>query len=173
MPGMEFVEPDARFRESYVDAIREFHAIDTDRPPFSRHEISEIESPEAFAAFVARLHASKLPETPRPDWKVPDTTLWWVDGDHFIGRLGIRHRLTPALRSVGGHIGYDVRPTRRREGHASRMLAAALPIAAGLGLGQVLLTCDVDNLASRKVIETNGGVLFEEDNGKRRYWITL
>jgi predicted acetyltransferase len=170
---MEFAEPAVRFHKSYVDAIREFHEADTDRPPFCRHELGAIESAEAFAGFVAELRANPLPETPRPDWKVPETTLWWVEGDEFIGRLGLRHYLTPKLRVEGGHIGYDVRPSRRREGHASRMLAAALPIAAGLGLDRILLTCDVDNTGSRKVIEKNGGALFEEDNGKRRYWITL
>jgi hypothetical protein len=43
-------------------------------------------------------------------WFVPMTTLWWVDGERFLGRLAIRHRLTPALEKAGGHIGYDVRP---------------------------------------------------------------
>jgi predicted acetyltransferase len=170
---MEFTEPDTRFHESYVAAFREFQAAGTGSSPFARHDISLIETPRAFAAFVARLRADPLPETPRPDWKVPQTTLWWVDGAEFVARLAIRHSLTPALRLMGGHIGYDVRPSRRREGHASRMLAAALPIAAGLGLDRALLTCDVDNTASQKVIEKNGGVLFEEDADKRRYWITL
>jgi predicted acetyltransferase len=170
---MQFVEPDIRFHESYVAAICEFHAVDKWPPPFAQHEIAEIESAEAFASFVAALRADPLPDTPRPDWKVPQTSLWWVDGDEFVGRLAIRHRLTPALRKAGGHIGYDVRPTRRREGHASRMLATALPIAAGLGLERVLLTCDWDNAASRKVIEKNGGVFEDEEDGKRRYWIDL
>lgn len=170
---MQFAEPDLRFHESYVAAMREFHADSGWRPPFARIEIADIESPAAFEAFVAVLRADPLPDTPRPDWKVPQTTLWWVDGDDFIGRLGIRHSLTPALRKVGGHIGYDVRPSRRREGHASRMLAAARPIAAGLGLYRVLLTCDEDNIASRKVIEKNGGVLETAEDGKRRYWIDL
>jgi predicted acetyltransferase len=171
---MEFVEPDTRFHASYVAAYKEFHEQDgPGGSPFVQHELRLIESPEAFAAFVAALHADPLPETPRPDWKVPQTTLWWVDGDDFIGRLGLRHYLTPALRKMGGHIGYDVRPSRRREGHASRMLAAALPIAKSLGLDQVLLTCDEDNIGSQKVIEDNGGVLEAKEDGKRRYWITL
>jgi predicted acetyltransferase len=170
---MEFAEPDTRFHESYVAAVREFHTLDTGRPPFARHDLSLIESPEAFAAFVTALRADPLPDTPRPDWKVPQTTLWWADGDEFVGRLGLRHSLTPALRKAGGHIGYDVRPSRRREGHASRMLAAALPIAASLGLDRVLLTCDTDNIGSRKVIEKNGGRLDAEEEGKLRFWIAL
>jgi predicted acetyltransferase len=171
---MEFAEPDTRFHASYVAAFREFHEYDgPGGSPFVQHELNRIESPAAFEAFVAELRADPLPDTPRPGWKVPQTTLWWVDGDEFIGRLGLRHSLTPALRRAGGHIGYDVRPSRRREGHASRMLTAALPVARSLGLSEVLLTCDEDNLASRKVIESNGGVLEAKEDGKRRYWITL
>jgi predicted acetyltransferase len=37
------------------------------------------------------------------------------------------------------------------------MLAAALPLARALGITEALLTCDVTNAASRRVIESNGG----------------
>jgi predicted acetyltransferase len=33
------------------------------------------------------------------------------------------------------------------------------------------VTCDEDNLASRKVIETNGGVLSDRRADKLRYWV--
>ena len=51
------------------------------------------------------------------------------------------------------------------------MLAAALPVARSLGIDQALLTCDQDNLASRKVIEANGGVLEDKNGDKVRYWV--
>ncbi len=122
-------------------------------------------------AYVERLKAEALEETPRrPGW-VPCTTLWWAEGDEYLGRIAIRHRLTPALTEVGGHIGYDVRRSARRQGHATAMLRAALPVARRLGIDGALITCDVDNLASRKVIEHNGGVLVDELNGKLRYWV--
>jgi predicted acetyltransferase len=79
--------------------------------------------------------------------------------------------LTPRLRGFGGHIGYDVAPMARRHGHATRMLALALPIARELGIDQALLTCDVDNIASRKIIEANGGVLDNEATGRLRFWV--
>ena len=72
---------------------------------------------------------------------------------------------------MGGHIGYDVRPSARRRGHATSMLAAALPVARGLGIGQALLTCLNDNIGSRKAIEANGGVLDNERDGMLRFWI--
>jgi predicted acetyltransferase len=46
-----------------------------------------------------------------------------------------------------------------------------LPVAAARGLDQVLVTCDEDNVASRKVIEANGGVLEDVRNTKMRFWI--
>ncbi|TSB21636.1 GNAT family N-acetyltransferase [Streptomyces benahoarensis] len=76
------------------------------------------------------------------------------------------------LLAHGGHIGYDVRPTARRRGHATAMLRAALPRARVLGLDRVLITCDATNTASRKVIEACGG-LFEDRRGvKLRFWVT-
>lgn len=47
--------------------------------------------------------------------------------------------------------GYDVRPSVRRGGHATAMLAAALPIAAWLGTTQALLTCAETNTPSQRV----------------------
>src|SRR5665647_3411714 len=103
--------------------------------------------------------------------KVPETLLWWVDGDEYLGRLSIRHQLTDALREFGGHIGYMVRPSARGQGHARALLAAALPIARDLGIDPALLTCDADNVGSRRVIESNGGVLEDQREDKLRFWV--
>ncbi len=127
--------------------------------------------PREFASYVCRLRADVREESARPDGHVPATTLWWVDDEEYLGRLAIRHRLTPSLRALGGHIGYDVRPSARQRGHATAMLAAALPAARGLGIDLVLVTCDDDNVASRKVIEANGGVLEGKSGAKLRYWV--
>jgi predicted acetyltransferase len=113
----------------------------------------------------------RLEGSPRPAGHVPATALWWTEGAEYLGRLAIRHRLTPRLLTIGGHIGYDVRPTARRRGHATAMLAAALPMAHELGIDLALVTCDVANIASRKVIEANGGVLEDERDGKLRFWV--
>lgn len=127
--------------------------------------------PEEFAAYVDRLRSQALEDSPRPDGHVPSTTLWWIQGDDYLGCLAIRHRLTPYLREIGGHIGYSVRPTARRRGHATAMLRAALPVANHLGIESALVTCDVDDVASRKVIESNGGVLEDQRSGKLRCWV--
>jgi predicted acetyltransferase len=102
---------------------------------------------------------------------VPETVLWWVHGSEFLGRLSIRHCLTPSLERVGGHIGCEVRPPARRRGHATAMLRAGLPIAARLGIDPALVTCDVDNAASRLVIERAGGRLDEPYGTTLRFWV--
>jgi predicted acetyltransferase len=73
------------------------------------------------------------------------------------------------LGEAGGQIGYDVRPSARRRGHARAMLAAALPLANALGIPEALLTCDETNVASRRVIEANGGRYIGSVGEKRRY----
>lgn len=107
----------------------------------------------------------------RPEGFVPSTNLWWVDRQSYLGRVQIRHRLTPHLRDVDGHVGYYVVPAARRRGHATAMLAASLSVAADLGLDCVLLTCDAGNVASRKAIESNGGLYQDQRGDKLRYWV--
>lgn len=174
----ELVAPDVRYRRSFAEAIAEFREEgrggDLDRTiigDYLRLPEDTWATDEAFAAFTADIRAEALEETPRREGIVPDTELWGVDRDSYIGRIAIRHRLTPRLREVGGHIGYDVRPSARRRGHATEILRQALGIAASLGIERTLVTCDTDNIGSRTVIERNGGVLEDESNGKRRYWI--
>ncbi|WP_433173371.1 GNAT family N-acetyltransferase [Actinoallomurus sp. CA-150999] len=106
-------------------------------------------------------------------WGVPCTTFWYVSGEHYLGTLIVRHRLTPELTEVGGHVGYHVVTPWRRRGHATRMLAAGLTECGRLGLNLVLLTCARDNEASRRVILANGGVPDRPCHDEDRFWITL
>jgi predicted acetyltransferase len=51
------------------------------------------------------------------------------------------------------------------------MLAAVLPEASRLGIDPALVTCDITNVASRRVIGKNGGVLEDVSGGKMRFWV--
>ena len=114
--------------------------------------------------YVQKIRREADEDAPQPAGWVACTTIWYVEGAEYFGRLAIRHQLTDLLRDSGGHIGNDVRPTARRRGYATAMLCEPLPLARALGL-------DTDNVASRKVIEANCG-RYEDTRGKKlRYWI--
>ncbi|MBD5094072.1 MAG: GNAT family N-acetyltransferase [Subdoligranulum sp.] len=116
---------------------------------------------------------------PAPNGKVPDTTLFCLDKDRniFVGAVNIRHRLNEKLLRTGGHIGDGIRPSERRKGYATAMIALALDECRKLGIDRVLMCCDKENIGSAKSIVRNGGVLENEveENGRieQRYWIQL
>lgn len=91
------------------------------------------------------------------DGFVPNSFYVGVVNDNIVGRLSLRHKLNDFLREVGGHIGYGVITSERNKGYASEMLRQGIAIAKGMGINEVLITCDVDNIGSRKVIENNFG----------------
>jgi predicted acetyltransferase len=173
------VEPDVRFRASFLRAMVAFAAegrgsadddsmIGRDLRTWSERWAE----PRGFAAYVEDLRAQAREETPRPEHMVPSTTMWWVEADEWLGRIQLRQRLNERLLAGGGHIGYDVAPEHRRRGHATAMLRAMLDLAAQeYGIDSALVTCDPDNVASRKVIEACGGQLEDERDGKLRYWV--
>jgi predicted acetyltransferase len=174
----ELILPDPRVQRSFLTAMKEFQAEGRGGPDDTSMLGREIlgwadrwDDPAEFAAYVSWLRAGAAEESHRPPGHVPSTTLWGAEGEEYLGRITIRHRLTPSLLNLGGHIGYDVRPSGRRRGHATAMLAAALPVARELGIGPVLITCDEDNVGSRKAIEGNGGVLEDVRKGTLRFWV--
>ena len=131
----------------------------------------ELEDPAEFARLIESIRVEALWETEIPADLVHQSVLWFVEEDQWLGRLAIRHELTPALMELGGHIGYVVRPSARRKGYATQMLTQSLPYAARLGIDPALVTCDADNDASRRVIQAAGGELEDERHGKLRFWV--
>lgn len=166
------VTPDLRLRDSWAAAVVEFGTETMHGSGLWDFERVDV-SAEGAPAIVAQLVAQADPATEMPENRVHCTYFWITDGDpeEFVGYLALRHSLTPWLLEEGGHIGYSVRPSRRREGHATRALALAARRAAELGLDRVLVTCDEDNLGSRRTIERCGGVYEDSRKDKRRYWI--
>jgi len=113
------------------------------------------------------------------DGLVPDSTFFCLDEerDIFVGAVNIRHYLNDALLQTGGHVGDGVRPSERRKGVATQMIAMALEECRKLGIDRVLMICDKENIGSAKSIQKNGGILENEMvvNGKeiQRYWIDI
>ena len=109
-----------------------------------------------FPQFVRDLKA--LANAARSQAQYLDRVLWLVRDGEYIGQTSIRPELcTPYLLTYGGHIGYSIRPSRRCRGYGKAILALTLVESREIGLRRVLVTCDSDNIGSRKIIEHNGG----------------
>lgn len=113
------------------------------------------------------------------DGKVPGSVFFCLDEDRniFVGAVNIRHWLNDGLLRTGGHIGDGIRPSERRKGYATKMIALALEECRRIGIDRVLMCCDKNNTGSAKSIINNGGILeneVEEDGSiTQRYWISL
>jgi predicted acetyltransferase len=169
----ELVEPAEFYRQEFLAAEREFAQHGGERIYDRYHDIVS-----DFAAYARYLIADQARPPTELD-RVPSSVFWLVDGTAYIGRVNLRHRLNPRLRRLGGHIGYEIRPTQRGRGYGKLALRLALQRARGLGLRRVLLVCAENNVASRRIIEANGGVLEgayrvrEHSERVLRYWIDL
>jgi len=130
-----------------------------------------------FAVYIRRLAKISTVSDLQPGM-VPMTTYWMVrPGRTILGASTIRHHLTPSLENHGGHIGYIIRPSQRRQGYGDLLLALTLEKAQTLGIKRVRITCDTDNIGSARVIEKNGGIfsgqMIYERSGKQisQYWV--
>lgn len=174
MPSL--VPPSERYKASFLDAVREAQASGSGLGDTLTWNVAEAEAD--FGPLLAALRRFE-PPAELPQGYVHSEYRWLVGGDTYLGRVSLRHTLNDRLRQFGGHIGYEIRPSARRQGYGKQILALALGRARDLGLTRVLITCDVDNLGSRGVIEANGGELEGEfhldfyEKPIRRYWITL
>ena len=174
---MDLVTPSSQYKDSFIQAVKEYHAVDADNIT-EIYELNIEELENDFPHYISNL-LSESEGKHLPAGYVPQTTYWLIDQGEFIGTISIRHRLTDRLLQEGGHIGYDIRPSKRKMGYGKKILALALPKAQELGLYRVLVTCNETNIGSKKIIEANGGILENRlqlhagKPAKLRYWISL
>lgn len=167
-----FVKLNASMEREYQEYINEWLCRGETIVPMASYSENR-----SFSEYL-RLQKEWETEKGCPEHFVPGTTWFYVNEQgRILGAVNLRHRLNDCLFSVGGHIGYGVRPSERRKGHASRMLSLALEKAKELGLQKVLITCDKENCGSARTIQKNHGILEnevqDENRITQRYWINL
>ncbi|GAA1308817.1 GNAT family N-acetyltransferase [Brachybacterium tyrofermentans] len=183
-PALRLVPPSVSRHAAFVDCLADFAGTAMDGSSIFDPGIPPVGDGE-FIDFVTARLAEEDPSTELEEPWVHCTSRWIIAADgssdgscgvddpgaEILGFIVIRHRLTTYLFDQGGHIGYSVRPSARRQGIASAALELGLAEARGLGISPVLVTCDEDNVASRRTIEKAGGQYENSVEGKRRYWI--
>lgn len=107
-------------------------------------------------------------------------------GDEVVGVIHLRIGEHPTLINHLGHIGYEVFPNFRGRSYAQRATQLLLPLAKLNGMKDLWITCNPENLASRRTCEKLGAlyvntVTVPEDSPmyaagdrlKRRYHVRL
>lgn len=132
----QLVLPSDQYKLSFLQAVREYQ--DEGLPYYTSLDSTQLEAD--FSTYIAHLTIEQPPHT----------TLWLVEGSEFLGRVDIRQ---------SGDMSYDVRPTQRRKGYGKLALDLGLQEAAKMGIKDALVTCEVGNIGSTKIIEAEGGIL--------------
>ena len=168
---LKLVKLSAEYRTQLADMLGEWYGSGEKIIPYAIRRLDYHD----FDRYQAELEVKEGNE----EGLVPDSTFFCLDEERniFVGAVNIRHYLNESLLLNGGHIGDGVRPSERRKGVATRMIAMALEECKKLGIREVLMVCDKENTGSAKSILNNGGVLENEvevdGTVEQRYWIHL
>jgi predicted acetyltransferase len=174
------VKPTVERLPAYTTALESGWSPDTTRDVSGEQLATIRDDPEAFVRNLIQQEGGTrtLADGSSAPW-LPGRVLWIWDDD-FCGSIDLR--FVPGSEvlppHISGHVGYAVVPWKRNRGYARQALCLLLPIAHELGLLRLLISCDHDNAASRRVIEANGGALAGEkphpaNPAKRKvlYWV--
>jgi predicted acetyltransferase len=180
---LQLVAPGRAYLSGYVAALEAGWSPDTTQDIHEEQLATIRRNADAFLADLVAETGPIRHADGTVTARLPGRVFWLWDGE-FAGMIGLRYQpgsdeLPPYVK---GHVGYGVVPWKRRRGYATRALGLVLPEARSVGLARVFLVCDARNVASRRVIERNGGTLAGwggaqatglVGRGRRGYWITL
>jgi predicted acetyltransferase len=172
-PEIKLELPDVKYRRSFLDAMHEFRSLpslgasETHYRNYNAHNFDDM---------VAR----RLKETKEArEGSTTQHYFWIIDKDGYAGRISLRHSLEFTDGESHGHIGYDIRPSKRGRGYAKAALRLCLDEAGNMDMPEVLLTCLVENKPSERIImgamKEYGGRKIEPVEGSAgptlRFWI--
>lgn len=113
--------------------------------------------------------------------KVPSVTYFLIreNDNKIIGMMDLRLELNDYLRTIGGNIGYSIRPTERRKGYAKIQLYLGLLKSYEYNISDVMISCNKTNIASDKTIQDLGGIFSnniidpDDEEEMNIYWINV
>lgn len=163
--NLKLVRPGPAHEHAVMDYLAEFRAA-------GENHVNGSGGLHRFDSYAAWLKS--LGET--PPGEIRQTTFLSYDGEKLVGAVAVRHGLTAQSARRAGHIGYSVRPSKRRMGYGKAQLRLALDECVRLGISRALITCAQTNVASAATIAAFGGVedapsIDDDGTVLRRFWV--
>jgi len=163
MGDLILVEPDNIFQKSFENYALSYRKIN-DKHYFDKYK----KALENFQDYLNDLR--KYSEgNDLHQGEVITSTFWLIDKKDVVGVVRIRHQEI----ENAGHIGYDISPDCRNRGYGFQILKMALEKAKKIGIEELILTCNIDNATSKKIIEKNNGklygIIFDEEENEYLY----
>ncbi len=103
-------EPDIKYQDSFLAGLREFHQ----EGRMLQYDFQKVSGD--FERFLYYLKAQQ-DRAKLPPHIIPQSHFWLIDNDEFIGILSLRHGLNDTFIRISGHVGYQVRPSKRLQGY--------------------------------------------------------
>lgn len=149
---LKLIQPTKKYKATYIEALHE-SMKDSLYPEGLTYQI------ENFESYIQETRNAKRGVTSG----VPRSEYWLMDGDIYIGTIQIRHTPSGRYPNIKSHIYYEIRPSKRSLGYGTHILRLGLKKAKTIGLSELIIVCDEDNIGSKKIIEANGGVLLSKE----------
>jgi predicted acetyltransferase len=145
--------------EVYAGFVKEYLADDQSyfTMLFDMHEETQGDMEKIISLQIGQEKGEFLPA----GW-VPVTTLWLEQDEKIVGQAAIRHALNcPVLEEFAGHVTYYILPSCRKRGYAKFFLERIIGEARMIGIKELRLYCDEENIASRKILEASHARLID------------
>lgn len=160
-PVMKMVFPNIDYKQKAIDFINEFHAYGSEINGTGSLDrfLREASYEEWLKKIIEYIDIANIPKT-----KVPGLTYFYVreEDDTIVGMINIRLASNDFIRNEAGHIGYCVRPTERKKHYGTDILKEGLKVCRRIGIENVIVSCDKENIGSANVIKNCGGQLEAE-----------
>lgn len=144
---VELVKPDERYKDSFLESVKEFVGCVEDSASARRYlKIDYDAVKDDFSRFINDINALD-----------GERHLWVIDNGQYAGRIVLTDIKEPGTVLLS----YEIRPKMRGKGLASQAMAMAKEKANEMGYEKILIICDPENIASKKVITKNGGEILE------------
>ncbi len=89
-----------------------------------------------------------------------------IEDDKIVGHASIR--LNPEVDGdtykFSGHIMYGVVPSKRKLGYGNKICKMLIEKMVAMGYDEIIITCNDNNIGSKKIIINNGGEFIESVN---------